>query len=162
LSEVGHDVPGHRISGWRTRLEESPADSRIFDEGLAQMGRAAEAGEGRRHLIHGDTINRNVFVDGDRVSGVFDWGCGATGDHLYDLAWIDFWSPWHPQLADLGLRAAAVERWAEAGTTPVDLDERIRCCQLHIGLGHMAYYAWSSQKEHLERVCTQVEALMES
>ena len=32
-----------------------------------------------------------VLVDKERISGIFDWGCSLCGDHLYELAWFDFW-----------------------------------------------------------------------
>ena len=53
-----------------------------------------------RCLVHCDLINRNVLVlvGDDRISAVFDWGCSLYGDHLYDLAWFEFWAPWLPQL----------------------------------------------------------------
>ena len=51
-----------------------------------------------RHVIHMDLLNRNVLVseDGTRIEAVFDWGCSAYGDFLYDVAWFTFWAPWHP------------------------------------------------------------------
>jgi aminoglycoside phosphotransferase (APT) family kinase protein len=76
------------------------------------------------------------------VTGVFDWGCSAYGDHLLELAWFDFWSPWHPALDLAPLMA----------TTSIALGERVEqrylACLLYIGLGHLAYNAhledWSA------------------
>ena len=41
-----------------------------------------------RHVIHGDLLNRNILVDGERINAVLDWGNALYGDHLYDAAWL--------------------------------------------------------------------------
>jgi hygromycin-B 4-O-kinase len=48
-----------------------------------------------RHLVHDDLINRNVLVDGDRLSAVLDYGSSIYGDFLYDLAKLVFYRPWY-------------------------------------------------------------------
>src|SRR6185437_6344049 len=39
--------------------------------------------------LHGDLDNRNLLVDGDRISGVLDWGAAGVGDPACDVkvAW---------------------------------------------------------------------------
>jgi aminoglycoside phosphotransferase (APT) family kinase protein len=39
-------------------------------------------------VVHGDLLARNVLVEGDRISGVLDWGSACFGDPLYDAAWL--------------------------------------------------------------------------
>jgi aminoglycoside phosphotransferase (APT) family kinase protein len=48
-------------------------------------------------VLHADLLNRDVLVagDGSRLVAVFDWGCSAYDDFLYELAWFTFWVPWH-------------------------------------------------------------------
>ena len=87
-------------------------------------------------------MNRNVLVEDGRLTGVFDWGCSIYGDHLYDLALFEFWSPWYPDL-DIGLlRSTLEQRWHEAGYVPPNLVNRLTACYLHIGLDHLAYNAY--------------------
>lgn len=109
-----------------------------------------------RTLTHGDLINRNVHVADRAVTGIFDWGCLRWGDHLYDLAWFDFWSPWHPKL-DVGLlRAELDRRWDDAGHTIDRRAERERACLTHIGVDHLVYNSviesWSGLDDVVHRM----------
>ena len=40
--------------------------------------------------FHDDLINRNLLVDGDRISAFLDWGSSIYGDFLYDIAKLVF------------------------------------------------------------------------
>jgi len=85
----------------------------------APLRRAAaglDPGDGRV-LVHGDLHARHVLVDGERPSGVIDWGDTAVGDPAVDLmvAWAAFapaeraafWAAYGPAGADRRLRARA-------------------------------------------------------
>jgi hygromycin-B 4-O-kinase len=93
-------------------------------------------------LVHCDLINRNVLVNEDRISAVFDWGCSIYGDHLYDLAWFEFWAPWFPKLNMQYLRSEIERRWREVGYAPENKEARLMACYLHIVLDHLAYNAY--------------------
>jgi aminoglycoside phosphotransferase (APT) family kinase protein len=43
-------------------------------------------------VVHGDFHHRNVLVDGDRVTAVFDWEQATPGDWRYDVLWLAFWT----------------------------------------------------------------------
>jgi hygromycin-B 4-O-kinase len=113
-----------------------------------------------RCLVHCDLINRNVLVNDDTIAGVFDWGCSLYGDHLYDLAWFEFWAPWYPRLNMQYLRSEIERRWREVGYTPEDKEVRLIACYLHIGLDHLAYNAhlgdWPAVSATAERMRTLV------
>ncbi|RLT39667.1 MAG: aminoglycoside phosphotransferase family protein [Chloroflexi bacterium] len=144
LLRVADDSPEQRKHGWRDLLATALADEAAFTQGYERLQTLAPLIDTHapRSLYHADLTNRNVLAEGDRISGVFDWGCACYGDHLYDLAWFEFWAPWHPNLDIPLLRAALEERWREVGYTPVHLTERLQACHLHIGLDHLAYNAW--------------------
>ena len=115
-----------------------------------------------RSLLHCDLINRNVLVEDGRIAAVFDWGCARYGDHLYDLAWFEFWAPWHPNL-DVGLlRAALQQRWYAVGYTPIAMSERLAACYLHIGLDHLAYNAHLGDWETLAATAARMKTLVEA
>lgn len=83
----------------------------------------------QRALVHGDFGSNNVLTDGRRVTAVIDWSEALYGDPLYELANILFWRPW---LACMEFQA----RWFEAHRPELlDHRTRLRCYQLHIGLG---------------------------
>lgn len=138
-----HDREG-RLAGWRARIGRLPDAKQALERALSGL-RSIDAAIGLDGvpltLTHGDLINRNVHVDDGQVTGIFDWGCLRWGDHLYDLAWFDFWSPWHPDL-DVGLlRSELDRRWSDAGYEVVDMAERERACLLHIAADHLIYHA---------------------
>jgi hygromycin-B 4-O-kinase len=141
LSAVNNDTPQQRTHGWRERLAQSPEGEKAFVWGVELLEQVVRDSV-PRSLVHCDLMNRNVFVNAGRISGVFDWGCALYGDHLYDLAWFEFWSPWYPEL-DIGfLRRELEQRWVDVGYTPNDVDSRLLTCYLHIGLDHLGYNAY--------------------
>ena len=113
-----------------------------------------------RSLIHSDLINRNVLVHEDKISGIFDWGCSIYGDHLYELAWFEFWAPWLPTLDIPYLRSALEQRWAEVGYAPVDQAARLMACYLHIGLDHLAYNAYKGDWPAVAATAARMHALV--
>lgn len=140
LLSVAEERPDSRGRGWRAALATSPQGEAAFEWGYDLLKRVADDAV-PRSLVHSDLTNRNVLVQGARITGVFDWGCSVYGDHLYDLAWFEFWSPWHPQLDIAALREALAQRWAAQGYAPNNAASRLLACYLHIGLDHLAYNA---------------------
>lgn len=138
LLAIDDDHVGTRAEGWRTTIERSPAAVEAFASGVAAITEL-DLGDIERTLTHGDLVNFNVHVVDGRITGIFDWGCLRWGDHLYDLAWFDFWSPWHPQLDIALLRAELDRRWDDAGHTIDRRTDRERACLTHIGLDHLIY-----------------------
>lgn len=158
LLDVANDRPTDRIGGWRARLAASSVGAEPFDRAYEQLAAladsAADAAE-ERHLIHSDLLHFNVLVEGARVTGVLDWGCGLYGDFLYDLAWFCFWQPWYPAWRRIDFRAEALRHYASVGLAVPHFEARLRCCQIHIGLGSQAYQAyaglWSDLRETADR-----------
>ncbi len=144
-----------RPADWYDRLCDRP-DARVaFDVGFERLG-VLDLSAAPRSLIHADLINRNVHVLGDRVAGVFDWGCGRYGDHLYDASWFEFWAPFHPHLDIELLLSTLGRRWIDAGVDLSDHDQRRLGCLLHIGLDHLAYHvtreAWADVDDVVDRM----------
>lgn len=158
LLAVGDDPPTRRTHGWRARLAATGAGQAAFDWGFARLAGLVDD-TAPRALIHADLINRNVLVVGDAISGVFDWGCAAYGDHLYDLAWFIFWAPWHPNLDIALLREALERRWRAVGYWPHNFAARLSACVLHIGLDHLAYNAFRGDWPALEATAARMRAL---
>lgn len=158
LLAVDTDSPDRVTHGWRARLATSALGQATFDWGLARLRQLVDDTV-PRSLIHGDLLHYNVFVDGGAISGVFDWACGAYGDHLYDLAWFEFWAPWHPNLDIPLLRAALEQRWRDMGYWPHNLAARLETCYLHIGLDHLAYNAFLEDWPMLEATAARMRAL---
>lgn len=148
LLAVVNDRPTDRVHGWRAALAASPTGIGPFDEGLAKLCEFVDVCPEDRCLIHSDLLNYNVLVAGDRLTAVLDWGCAMYGDFLYDLAWLTFWQPWYPAWRGIDFRAEALRHYAAAGLAVPNFAERLRCYELHIGLGGMAYNAYKGGERH--------------
>jgi hygromycin-B 4-O-kinase len=158
LLMVTNDTEDQRIHGWRTRLTHSLEGEAAFAWGFDLL-RQVVSDAIPRSLLHCDLINRNVLVANGGISAVFDWGCSRYGDHLYDLAWFEFWAPWHTNLDMQRLRAELEQRWRDVGYIPENLDNRLTACYLHIGLDHLAYNAYLGNWETLAATARRMRAL---
>ena len=104
-----------------------------------------------------------VAGDGSRLVAVFDWGCSAYGDFLYEVAWFTFWAPWHAGLAAIDFRSVMRGHYDATGLDVPFFDERLRCYELHIGLTHLAYCAFAGgREEDLHAVARRTREILES
>jgi hygromycin-B 4-O-kinase len=149
LLDVGMDRPTDRIAGWREALAGSPTGTESFDEGYRRLQTLVASCPEERHLIHSDLLHFNVLVSGDRVTGIFDWGCGLYGDFLYDLAWLCFWSPWYTAWQAIDFRQEALRHYADIDLDVPHFEERLLACQIHIALGGQAYQAYKGYVSEL-------------
>lgn len=149
-----------RVAGWRRALQTSPAAAEAFAKAYARLQSMAAALPRARHIIHGDLLNHNVLVNGSGISGVIDWGNAAYGDWLYDAAWLLYWWPWFPAWRRIDIRAELDRHWKAGGGLPANLEFRLRCYQLHIGLDAMTYNAFTGRFDDLARNAEQTTALI--
>jgi hygromycin-B 4-O-kinase len=149
--DVGADDPCRRTHGWAAKLASDPQAHEVFETGMRALRAVSQACPEDRSLVHADLLNRNVFVDDDRIVGVIDWGESLYGDCLYDAALLAFWSPWYPAIDE----GAVIEAARELPGARMNFDERMRAYQLHIGLAHIAYNAFldAERRDELKRVC---------
>jgi len=161
LLAVGDDTPERRTHGWRKKLAGSSLGDATFSWGFDLLQQVVNDSV-PRCLLHCDLINRNVLVDGDKLAGVFDWGCSLYGDHLYELAWFDFWSPWYPELDMAILRSELERRWCDVGYVPTDKAARLLACYLHIGLDHLAYNAYIDDEVNLLATAERMKGYLEN
>jgi len=96
-------------------------------------------------------------VSGNQISGVFDWGCSLYGDHLYDLAWFEFWAPWCPALDIALLRTALEKQWESVRYDPQDKERRLMTCYL---LDHLVYNAYLGDIATLEATAKRMQRLV--
>ncbi len=150
LLDIGSDRPTGRIHGWRERLTASKVGIEPFEEAYERLQALSTLVPHERCLIHSDLLHYNVLVEADRVTGVLDWGCGMYGDSLYDLAWLCFWQPWYPAWQQIDFREEAAGHYASIGLDIPCFEERLCCCQIHIGLAGQAYMAYAGDWANLE------------
>jgi hygromycin-B 4-O-kinase len=160
LLAVNRDAPEDRTHGWRRRLKASAGGVAVFRSGYLKLAELAEAAPSTRHLVHSDLINRNAHVVDGRITGIFDWGCSIYGDFLYEVAWLEFWSPWYEGMDAIDWRAETRRHFQTIDLEVPDVDARMHACMLHIGLAHIAYHAWSGSVDELAAVEKRIEPLL--
>lgn len=158
LLAISEETP--RVPGWRAALAASPVGMRPFDHAYARLRELAQDLPDEAHIIHGDLLNRNVLVDGPRITAVIDWGNALYGDWLYDAAWLIYWWPWFPQWQDIDIAAELEKHWKRHGGLPPALNPRLRAYLLHIGLDAMAYNAYRGRWDDLVRITRQTSELI--
>jgi aminoglycoside phosphotransferase (APT) family kinase protein len=159
------DQPGRRVAGWRVVLAGSADLNETFVAGERAFAALLDTCPEIRHVLHIDLLNRNVLVagDGSRLVAVFDWGCSAYGDFLYEVAWFTFWAPWHAGLAAIDFRSVMRRHYDATGLDVPFFDERLRCYELHIGLTHLAYRAFAGRREEdLHAVARRTRQILEA
>ncbi len=155
LLDVVNDRPGQRIHGWRRSLEEVPEKRACFEQVAAFFATKVHLCPEEQHLIHNDLLNRNIFVDTQRITALLDWGDARYGDSLYDIAHLLYWWPWFSQWRNIDLLGEVERHYQTKKVDFPNFHERLQCYQLHIGLDSMAYhsytkrwdrFAWSAQR----------------
>jgi hygromycin-B 4-O-kinase len=124
---------------FRTTFLERPLYERVY----RRMLELADACPEERALIHQDYHLDNVMSDGQRVTGVLDWGNACYGDRLFDVAWVG----WVFRKND-GLDAATPLR-ERHGAEP-RFAERIACYECRIGLDDMRFFARTGRQAQYE------------
>jgi hygromycin-B 4-O-kinase len=159
LLAVNDDTPDQRGHGWRERLAAFPQGEETFAWGFDLLKSVVDDAV-PRCLLHCDLVNGNVLVNEGQITGVFDWGCSVYGDHLYDLAWFEFWAPWFPRLDMRYLRSELERRWDEIGYAPEHKEPRLLACYLHIGLEHLSYNAYLGDWSNLSATAKRMRTLI--
>jgi hygromycin-B 4-O-kinase len=144
LEFFGVDGTNPRASGRQKALRDSAIGDSTFIEAKRQL-KALPVDPVDRALIHGDLLNRNVLYLGPEITAVFDWGCAMYGDFLYELAWFEFWAPWHPGIDPAPLRDLFMTRAQSLDVGPDAFDRRLHACLLAIGIDHLTYCAWAGE-----------------
>jgi hygromycin-B 4-O-kinase len=163
LLGVVNGPPSARISGWRESLARADDAQRAFEAGYAVLQTLVDACPDTRHLVHSDLLNFNALATGDRISAVFDWGSALYGDFLWDVGWFTFWQPWYTAWASVDIRGAARAHYGAIGLHVPNFEERLRCCELAIGLDGLAYQAWANKSsDNLAWTTARVRQLLQT
>ncbi len=166
LSDRLVDDPAATVSGWRTVLAEDPELNGLFNRTVRRIEELIPQCPERRDLVHGDLLHQNVLISDDAgaVNAVFSWKCSTLGDHLYDVAWLTFWEPWHPGIAQLDMWRRTVgdpARVSIEGDDLVDAALRHHCYELNIGAQHLAWCAWTANAAALAGVAIRTAAVLD-
>lgn len=162
LRKFDGDQADSRTYGWRTALENSPSGAKDFDTALKVLEQLAERMPAERHVVHNDLLYHNVLVQGDKISAVLDWGNSMYGDHLYDAAWLLYCQPRYTAWPDVDLIGELRRHWEACGSAPADLEARLLCYQIHVGLDAQSYNAYNGNWNELKFNAHQTMKLVEA
>ncbi len=151
LLAVRDDTVYQRIQGWRATLEARPTDLEVFEQGYRELEALMESVGERRYLVHEDLVGDNVRIADGEVTAIVDWGNARYGDFLHDLARLTFWVPWYPAWRGVDIVGAAREHYAAIGLEVPAFDERLRACQIYVGLEAQAYNVFTERWEELAK-----------
>ena len=154
LLAVGQETA--RVQGWQAAMAASPVGTSPFREAYARLQELVTGLPPSRHIIHGDLANRNILVQGAKITAVIDWGNALYGDYLYDAAWLSYWWPWFPAWQAIDIGQELHRHWAQQGGIPVDTEHRLLTYLVHIGLDAMCYSAFKQRWDDLARTADQV------
>lgn len=149
LLTVGTTVPPGRNQGWRERLAKSPDAADAFARGLDAVTELADGCPEDRHMIHDDLLNRNVLVDGDRITAMLDWGSSMYGDFLYDIALLVYGRDWVPAWSGVDVMTLFADHYHAIGLDVPRFHERMRCYALRQGLSGISYNVWKGHAANL-------------
>ncbi len=154
------DEPQSRIHGWRRKLESSPTGAESFDTIRNVFKTLVQDVPNERHLIHNDLLYRNVLVQDDKIEVVIDWGNSMYGDFLYDIALLIYYWSWFPQWKYIDITHEVLKHYKAIGLQVPDIEKRLLCYQIHIGLDGLKYSAFTGNWNHLMRKTKQTLALV--
>jgi hygromycin-B 4-O-kinase len=120
---------------WHTLFETSFLERHVFDRIYGHMERVLPLCPEDRRLIHGNIGYGNLLAQDGKITAVLDWQEAGYGDHLYDVAQLDFWDAegrWADRFHD---------HYRDQGFAVPHYTERIRCYQLYTGLNALRFFA---------------------
>ncbi len=138
-----NDSPGSLINGWRAKLEGSPLGTTAYDTLRTALIQSMRRVPEIRGLVHSDLLNHNVLATPGEITALLDWGSSFYGDPLYDIAWFVFYEPWYPHFSAIELAHSLLDDYRDDPLADQrELDARLQCCLLDIGINWIAYCAF--------------------
>lgn len=126
---------------WHHLFEDSFLERDLFDRVYNRMFGLLEHCPEERHLVHGGYDLSNVLRHKGRITGVLDWLDAKYGDFVYDVTWLEFWTPGEGYVALCRSRYAA-----RVGVAP-GFDQRVLCYHCYQGLSGMLFCAKADDQD---------------
>ena len=104
--------------------------------------------------MHGNYGFGNLLAQDGRITAVLDWMNARYGDFVYDIAWLDFWSPkdgWPEQFQ---------QYYRSMGREVPFYGERVLCYEINIALDALKFYAKGGNKPAYEWARDHISALL--
>lgn len=107
------------------------------------------------YIVHGDFGFDNLLLRDNHVTAVLDWAETKIGDPLYDIAWLDFWTPQHNYAQKLrGL-------YNDFPDLRPFYEERLTYYQIYIALCHLLIRTYHDDITGYQETVGRIESLMQ-
>jgi hygromycin-B 4-O-kinase len=155
LESVKEEGPaGDFFENWHALFQTSFLEREVFERLFSEMMQLISYCPEERFLVHGNYGFGNLLAQGGRITAVLDWMNARYGDFLYDIAWLDFWSPkdgWHERFQ---------QYYRSMGREVPFYGERVLCYQSYIALDALKFYAKAGNKAAYEWARDHIFALL--
>jgi hygromycin-B 4-O-kinase len=136
LKSIREEGPaGDFYGNWHALFQSSFLEQELFESIYSRMMELSRYCTEERYLVHGDFGFGNVLAKDGKITAVLDWLNARYGDFLYDVSWLDFWSPGD------GWRDRYNQHYLDTRRAVRFYSERILCCQCCIALDALKFYA---------------------
>ena len=155
LLDDKNESEGSLIKGWKANLEASSMGMDAYQKLWKMFVPFVERCPEERFLVHSDLLNRNVLSSSGAITAVLDWGSSFYGDSLYDVAWFMFCEHWFPHFQDVRVSQRLLEDFIDdPHANTANVDARLMCYKLDIGIGSIAYNAFKKDWKNAEEAAS--------
>lgn len=126
---------------WHTLFDTSFLERDVFDLIYGHMVSLLDNCPEERYLVHGGYGFSNVLAHEGKITAILDWIDAKYGDFVYDIAWLNFWSP------EVNYGELFRQYYQEQGVSVPAYDERLRCYHCYIGMDALRFAAKSNQPD---------------
>ncbi|HEY3993347.1 MAG TPA: phosphotransferase, partial [Ktedonobacteraceae bacterium] len=120
---------------WYRLFDETFLERDLYEDLYRRMTALLAHCPENRNLILGGLSTRNLLAQDGKITAVLDLLEASYGDVVYDIAALDFWSPW------LGMREAFLEYQQQRGRELPFYAERLLCYECHHALIGLRFFA---------------------
>jgi len=156
LQGIQNEHPEGAFYGkWHHFFDDTFMDREYFERVHKHMAALMELCPTERYLVHSDYGWDNVLAQNGKITAVLDWANALQGDFLYDVAWMDIYSP------ELDLRSQFKEHFQERGVEVLNYEQRVLAYQLHISLESQLYCTRVDRPKDYKWICDRTDLLLE-
>ncbi|NMB57513.1 phosphotransferase [Candidatus Beckwithbacteria bacterium] len=150
------DIRNDYYDGKQFIFENTFWEKSIYDRIIFELENTIQFLPEDKYLIHGDLGHDNTFVRDQKIVAITDWEESKYGDFVYDIAWLDFWG------TSLDYASKFLQYFKSLGEDHKNYQKRLYCYQCHIGLGTLAFYVKTGQKDNYNRAKERILNLCKS
>jgi len=140
---------------WHTLFDTTFLERELFWSVYQEMKNLLPYCAEARFLVHADYGSDNALAKNGKITAVLDWANAIYGDFLYDVAWLDMWSP------ELKINGRFKQYYQKQGRNIPNYAERFRCNQCYIALDSFRFYAKIGNEEMYQWMKDRILGILE-